>query len=404
MNKKAIIIGAGVAGPILALQLKKIGLESEIFESRSKDNTKEGAFLGLTPNGLNVLKEFVDLSLLKEDYTPGSMKFFNSKGKQIAELGTAYQKKQYGVETLQLKRANLNKYARIAATEAGIKIEYNKKFVSYRETHDQVTAHFADGTTATGDIMIGCDGMFSEVRKQLFPDASVIKYTKLISTGGYAKIPGLSKPLDSIRMTFGERGFFAYSVSDKGEVWWFNNYFRAQEPKPYEIEQTLKTEIQDHLADVHKNDDPLFSQIIKNSHEIIAYPIYDVPKLSHWYKGRVCLIGDAAHGISPHIGQGASLALEDTVVIAELLKLYKDYSTAFQAFQSERQPRVEKVIKSARKVGDTKTKTNPVAAWFRDRLIGFFIGKQIQQLDWIYGWTYSHKKSLTSTSDNLKYP
>lgn len=393
MNKKAIIIGAGVAGPILALQLKKIGFEAEIFESRPEDNTKEGAFLGLTPNGLNVLKEFIDLRMLKDDYTPGSMKFFNSKGKQIAELGTAYQKQQYGVETLQLKRANLNKYARIAATDAGIKIGYDKKFVGYDETNDQVTAYFADGTTATGDIMIGCDGMFSEVRNQLFPEVSAIKYTKLISTGGYAKIPELSEPLDSIRMTFGERGFFAYSVSDRGEVWWFNNYFREQQPKPKEIEKTLKTEIQDYLVNVHKNDDPLFSKIIRNSHEIIAYPIYDVPKLSHWYKDRICLIGDAAHGISPHIGQGASLALEDTVVIAELLKLYKDYRTAFQIFQARRQPRVEKVIKSARKVGDTKTKTNPIAAWFRDRLIGFFIGKQIQQLDWIYGWTYSDKNN-----------
>ena len=393
MNKKAIIIGAGVAGPILALQLKKIGFDAEIFESRSEDNTKEGAFLGLTPNGLNVLKEFIDLRMLKDDYTPGSMKFFNSKGKQIAELGTAYQKQQYGVETLQLKRANLNKYARIAAADAGIKIGYDKKFVRFDEINDQVTAYFADGTTVTGDIMIGCDGMFSEVRNQLFPEVSAIKYTKLISTGGYAKISELSAPLDSIRMTFGERGFFAYSVSDKGEVWWFNNYFRAQQPKPQEIEKTLKTEIQDHLINVHKNDDPLFSKIIRNSHEIIAYPIYDVPKLLHWHKGRVCLIGDAAHGISPHIGQGASLALEDTVVIAELLKLHEDYRTVFQIFQAKRQPRVEKVIKSARKVGSTKTKTNPIAAWFRDRLIGFFIGKQIQQLDWIYGWTYSDKNN-----------
>lgn len=388
MNKKAIIIGAGIAGPILALQLKKIGFDSEIFESRSEDNTKEGAFLGLTPNGLNVLKEFVDLKLLKGDYTPGSMKFFNSKGKQIAELGTAYQKEQYGVETIQIKRSNLNKYARIAAKEAGIKISYDKKFIKYNESNEQVTAHFADGTTATADIMIGCDGMFSEVRNQLFPDVSAIQYTKLISTGGYAKISELSKPLDSIRMTFGERGFFAYSVSDQGEVWWFNNYFREQQPKPYEIENILKTEIQDHLVNVHKNDDPLFSNIIRNSHEIIAYPVYDLPKLSRWYKGRVCLIGDAAHGISPHIGQGASLALEDTVVIAELLKLHKDSGTAFQIFQSERQSRVEKIIKSARKVGDTKTKTNPIAAWFRNCFIGFFIGKQIRQLDWIYGWNY----------------
>lgn len=189
MNRKAIIIGAGVAGPILALQLKKAGFEAEIFESRSADNTKEGAFLGLTPNGLNILKQFVDLGLLKEDYTPGSIKFFNSKGKQIAELGTAYQQQRYGVETIQLKRANLNKHVRIAAKAAGIKTGYDKKFVRYEETKDQVIAYFADGTSATGDVMIGCDGMFSEVRSQLFPEIPVLRYTKLISTGGYAKLP-----------------------------------------------------------------------------------------------------------------------------------------------------------------------------------------------------------------------
>lgn len=393
MNKKVIIIGAGVAGPILALQLKKRGFEPEIFESRSEGNIKEGAFLGLTPNGLNVLKEYIDLNLLKEDYTPGSMKFFNAKGKQIAEVDTAYQKQQYGVETIQIKRANLNKYVRMAAIDAGIKISYNKKFIRCHEENELITAYFADGTKADADIMIGCDGMFSEVRNQLFPNVSAIKYTKLISTGGYAKVPELSKPLDSIRMTFGERGFFAYSVSDKGEVWWFNNYFREEKPKLQEIEKKLKTEIQDHLVNVHKNDDPLFSKIIKNSHEIIAYPIFDLPKLLHWHKGRVCLIGDAAHGISPHIGQGASLALEDTIVIAELLKLHKDYRTAFQIFQSHRQPRVEKIIKSAREVGNTKIKTNPIVAWFRDHLLGFFIGRQIQQLGWIYGWIFSHKSS-----------
>ncbi|GAA4178389.1 hypothetical protein GCM10022218_28930 [Sphingobacterium ginsenosidimutans] len=100
-----------------------------------------------------------------------------------------------------------------------------------------------------------------------------------------------------------------------------------------------------------------------------------MPKLLQWYKGRVCLIGDAAHGISPHIGQGASLALEDTIVIAELLKLNIGYTQAFQLFQTDRQPRVERVIRSAMKVGSTKTKTNPITVWFRDRLIVFFIKK-----------------------------
>ncbi len=386
MTKKAIIIGAGVAGPIMALQLQKIGYDSEIYESRSAENIHEGAFLGITPNGLNVLKEFINTDSLKSDFTPGSIRFYNHSGNQIAELLTAYQKDLYGCETLQIKRSNFNIAVREAAVNKGIRIHYSKKFKKLTETGDKVTATFEDNSKAEGDLLIACDGMFSSVRSFLFPDTSFLHYTKLISTGGFAHVPGLSTPSTAIRMCFGERGFFAYSVSDRGEVWWFNNYYREVEPGRSETELSLKEEIKHKLLEIHKNDDPLFSEIIKHTDDIIAYPVYDLPKLPNWYKGRVCLIGDAAHGISPHVGQGASLALEDTLVLSHYLEKEKNFSAAFQNFQDERKPRVEKVIKTAQKVGNTKSKTNPIAAWFRDRLIGFFIKQQIKQLDWLYGW------------------
>lgn len=387
-NKKIIIIGAGVCGPVLAMQLKKKGGQVEIFESRGPQNINEGAFLGITPNGLNILKQFVELTELMKDSARGSMKFFNSRGKMIAEAPTAYQRAKYGVETFQLKRANLNSIIREAAADEGVQIQYNKKLISVEQNGNSVKAFFEDGTYALGDLLIGCDGMFSSVRKLIFPEENRIRYTKVISTGGYARLPHLSQPLDSIQMTFCERGFFAYSVSNNGEIWWFNNYRREQEPQPRETETTLKEEIRRNLLDVHKNDDPIFSEIIKKSEDIIAYPVYDIPKLPFWYKQRVCLIGDAAHGISPHVGQGASLALEDTVVLTDVLDNETSYESAFEKFQGMRKQRVEKIIRTAQKIGDTKTKINPVAAWFRDKLIGFFIKQQLSKQDWLYGWRY----------------
>ncbi len=386
MTKKAIIIGAGVAGPIMALQLKKIGYEAELFESRSAEDIHEGAFIGITPNGLNVMKEFVDLESLKSDFTPGSISFYNNSGKQIAELQTDYQRSLYGCETLQIKRSNLNIKAREAAVKHGVIINYGKKFKSINQSEDKVSATFEDGSAATGDILIACDGMFSAVRSFLFQDSKLLRYTKLISTGGFARVQELSAPTSEIQMHFCERGFFAYAVSDRGEVWWFNNYYREVEPNRTELQHSLREEIRSHLLEIHKNDNPIFSTIIKNTGDIIAYPVYDLPSLPHWYKGRVCLIGDAAHGISPHLGQGASLALEDTLVLSHCLGTEKTIESAFRQFQDQRRPRVEKTIKTAQKVGNTKSKINPVAAWFRDRLIGFFIKKQIQQLDWLYGW------------------
>ncbi|RPE08938.1 monooxygenase [Chitinophaga lutea] len=387
-GKKIIIIGAGVCGPALAIQLKRKGGHAEIFESRSEENIHEGAFLGITPNGLNILRQFIDLHELKEDSTPGAIKFYNAKGKMIAEGPTGYQLEKYGAETLQLKRSNLNRCIREAAAAEGVQIRYNRKLTRLEQDENTVTAFFDDGTVASGDMLIGCDGIFSTVRQQIFPGENGLRYTKLISTGGYARHPRLAQPSDAIHMTFGERGFFAYAVSGQGEVWWFNNYRRNEEPAPHEIRTTLKEEIRQNLLTVHKNDDPLFSEIIRNSSDIIAYPVYDIPELPYWYKNRVCLMGDAAHGISPHVGQGASLALEDSVVLTDLLGRKEHCSEAFAEFQAARSGRVEKIIRTARKIGDTKAKINPVAAWFRDRLIGFFIRKQLSKLDWLYGWKY----------------
>lgn len=386
MEKKAIIIGAGVAGPVLAMQLQKSGYVAEVYEARDKNDTKEGAFLGLTPNGLNVLREFVDLNKFKADYTPGTMKFYNAKGKQIAELSTSYQKEKYGTETIQIKRSDLSKYTREAAAAKGIAIHYNKICVKVLDHAQGVEAFFEDGTSASGDILVACDGTFSAVRKQLFPEAYKPSYTKLISTGGYARLDGFLKPTDSIHMTFGERGFFAYAVSNKGEVWWFNNYHREGEPSREEFQRTLNEEIKNYLLEVHKNDDPLFSKIIRASDEMIVYPVYDIPTLKKWYKGNICLIGDAAHAVSPHVGQGASLALEDTAILARLLREEFSAEQAFEKFQEARQERVEKIIKTARKIGDNKSKPNPIATWFRDKLIGFFIEGEMKKLDWVYGF------------------
>ncbi len=187
-------------------------------------------------------------------------------------------------------------------------------------------------------------------------------------------------------MTFGERAFFAYAISNQGEVWWFNNYFRDNEPSREETQSSLVEEIRAHLLQLHINDNPVFSTIIQASTEIFAYPIYDLPNLPNWYKGRICLIGDAAHATSPHIGQGASLALEDTAVLTKCLGETDDLLVAFSNFQQMRQPRVQKIVKGARKIGNNKSKPNPVANWFRDRFLKVFIKEEIKKVDWVYGY------------------
>jgi 2-polyprenyl-6-methoxyphenol hydroxylase-like FAD-dependent oxidoreductase len=314
------------------------------------------------------------------------MYFYNSKAKEIAVLSTHYQKSRYGNETMQVKRWHLYELMHDLLRKEGVTIHYGKKAVNIIEDTTGVQVKFYDNTTTKGDLLFGCDGAFSLIRKTVFPKEATAQFTKIIGTGGFAYLPELEKASKGINMTFGERGFFAYAVSNNNEIWWFNNYFREREPTKEEIKTVLKAEIIDHLLDLHKNDDPLFSKIIKASHEIAAYPIYDIPKLEKWHTARVCLIGDAAHATSPHVGQGASLAMEDTVCLIKCLEENANAERAFERFQQLRQPRVEKIIQQARKIGNAKSKPNPIAVWFRDRMLKFFIKSQIKKLDWIYGY------------------
>jgi 2-polyprenyl-6-methoxyphenol hydroxylase-like FAD-dependent oxidoreductase len=385
-SKKAIIIGCGIAGPAMAIFLKRIGIQSVIYEARKADGSDAGVFLGISPNGLNVLKEFLPLGKLLTEYTTGSMKFYNSKNKNIGSLDSSYQMQRYSAETIQIKRGHLNRQIRDAAIKEGIEIISEKKLKSVTQSEEKVTAIFEDSSEASADFLIGCDGIHSVTRKSVFPDAPAMSYTGLLSIGGVARIKNAEKYSKTIHMVFGEKAFFAYAVSNTNEVWWFNNIARDSEPAKNELSGIEKQQLKYTMLDLHKNDPAPISEIIEAASQIEIYPVYDIPSLPEWHKGRVCLIGDAAHATAPHIGQGASLALEDTICLAKCIRDADDLEKAFAQFQTERKERVEKIIKQARKIGDVKAVPNRMQRFFRDLLLGVFVKKEAKKMDWVYSY------------------
>ncbi len=385
-TRKAILIGAGIAGPAMALQLRRIGIQPVVYESRPRLDENEGVFLGLTPNGQNALRPLVDPAGLREEYTPGKMEFYNARGRKIGEIDTAGQRERYGAETLQVKRGKLNGLLWQTALSQQIPICTGKRLSGLRQTGNGVTVTFADGTGDEADLLIGCDGVHSATRKLLFPRAPLPRYTGLLSTGAFARLPGMESLFGSIRMVFGEKAFFAYAVSNRGEVWWFNNYRRAQEPLPGEVERELTGEIKRHLLELHRNDPDPIGAIIGATDAIAAYPIYELPLLQKWHQGSACLIGDAAHATSPHIGQGAALALEDTVVLAKCLRDIAQPEKAFAVFGAQRRDRVQRIVQQARKVGDNKTAPGRIGQLFRDLLLPFFVRREAKKTEWVYAY------------------
>ncbi|MET1007435.1 MAG: FAD-dependent monooxygenase, partial [Propionibacteriaceae bacterium] len=123
---------------------------------------------------------------------------------------------------------------------------------------------------------------------------------------------------------------------------------------------------------------------------LTGYPIYDLPHVPHWSRGRVVAVGDAVHAISPSAGQGASLALEDAATLARCLRDSPSYEQAFANYQQLRQPRAEKIVKYARAINAQKRVTKSrVGVAIRDAMMPLFLRRAAQDTrnDWLYNHT-----------------
>lgn len=386
MNRKVIIIGAGIAGPAMAIQLQRLGIIAEIFEARRETAMQEGLFMGLTPNGLNVLSEYIDIEELYDEYTTGTIGFYNAKGRKIGNLSTSNQISTYGMATIQIKRARISALLRKEAENKGINIRYHAKLTAITTTESGITVSLQDGTSHQADFVIACDGVHSICRKIIFPDAPAPKYTMQLSTGGIIEANDMEIDENEIKMIFGQKAFFAFAKSNKNRIWWFNNFYREKEPTKEAIQTSLQTEIKAYLLRTHQCDPKPVTEIIQQTDDIFAYPVYEMPVLDQWYTDRVCLIGDAAHATSPHIGQGASLALEDTIILGRCLAKYDKNEVAFRRFQQLRKNRVHKIVHQARKVGKQKANPGAVATFFRDLLLRHFIKLETKKMHWVYAY------------------
>ena len=113
-------------------------------------------------------------------------------------------------------------------------------------------------------------------------------------------------------------------------------------------------------------------------------PAWHIVSLPAWHRGAVCLLGDAAHAIGPHVGQGAALALEDAFVLAKCLRDIPDVSRAFSAFEHMRRPRVEPVVKQSRRTGQQKAPTGWLGRRIRDLILPVFLRSSAQSANELY--------------------
>lgn len=377
-DKKALIIGGGIAGPALALFLKRTGLQPTVFEAY-ESAADIGGGLQIAPNGMQVLKQLnLTELLLKSGVESAEFCFENQSGKVLACIpnGPA---SRYDLPAIMVSRSVLHAVLLQELEREGVPVHYSKRLQGIVADETGVTAEFADGSMAEGTILIGADGIHSQTRQIIFPETPPPFYTGLVVIGGFARDPSLRAANEEVRsrahMIYGTNGFFGYGYYDQSDptaIMWWSHQQRAEEPSKEELKSVDVDTLREQLIDRHRGWGHPVQAILRSSQRMLWGPIHDLPNLRAWSRDRVVLIGDAAHAISPHAGQGVSLALEDAICLARHLRS-EPHADAYLNFQRDRQERIEKIVAEARKRGESKHPLPPAGAKIRDFMLGMFL-------------------------------
>lgn len=377
-TNRILIIGGGIGGLATAIALRNVGYEVAVFE-RVAQPREVGAGLSLWANAVKALKQLGLGEMLKAISIPevqGSIRTWN--GTVLTTTSTQELEKALGEPNLIFHRAELHA-ALLQALPADV-VQLGKACTGFQQDANGVTAHFADGDQVRGAALIGADGLHSVVRAQLH-GAQPPTYAGY--TAWRAVIPF---PLERLLPgeTWGAGARFGQVPMSGNRVYWF----AAQTaPEGAHSPDGEKAELLRICRGWHAPIEALIEATPEAA--ILRNDIYDRPPLSRWGEQRVTLLGDAAHPMTPNLGQGACQALEDAVVLARCLRNQADVVAALRAYEVQRIPRTSYIVQQSRRVGVIGQWQQPVAVWLRNFLVKNLLARiQTQQIIRLVGYNF----------------
>lgn len=340
-----LVMGGGVAGSAVAVALRSIGVDVTICEARAADDKGAGLWLHITTNGQSALHALGlrDRMLAQSLVDP-----------RIGTLGRS--------GCAPIRRAGLYRLLNDEAVARGARLLHDKKLVSADEKDGQVIARFADGSEMSGDVLVGCDGIHSRTRSIIDPEAPSPREIPLLNLGGLSS--GVDAPGQPSRLQFEpcSRGFFGYTTSaDRNEVWWFSNLPTMTESSRRELLSASQEKLFEILLDVFAEAPEYVRNVIRATYsDLYALPTQDLPNVPTWRRSNMIILGDAAHAATPTSGQGASMALEDAVVLAKCVRDMPTWPEASDAYERLRRKRVEDIVALGARASATKLSDNTI--------------------------------------------
>jgi salicylate hydroxylase len=329
------IIGGGIGGLTTAIALLKQGFNVQVYE-RAQALRPIGAGLTLSPNGLNSLNA-IQPGLVEALKQAGSslntLTLQRSTGETIATKPIQMQQ-QYGQPLLNIQWSQLQ--AILAAAVPSDRIHLNHRFIGFEQTDRGIQSQFANGAIVSSDLLIGADGIHSAVRQALIGDGSPT-YAGRLSWRAVIQYPHAQLlPNTSTLMIAPDGKNFLLVDVGKGYTFWSAGALSADDTVCLEA-----VEVKARVLDVFAGWAEPVTAIVEATPaiDIVERPIWDRPPLASWSKGRVTLLGDAAHPVVPALGQGANTAFEDAYELAASLASASTFDLAFQAYETSRIPR-----------------------------------------------------------------
>ena len=388
--RKALIIGAGIAGLATATLLRRAGFEAEVYEAWP-EMTDIGGGLQIAPNGMHVLAELgLDGEVKRAGSVASGMTFHAQSGRTLGAINRNMETR-FGQPAVNIRRGLLHDMLLSQARWHAVDVRFGKRLVGVDDLPGQpLQARFNDGSSADGDFLIGADGVHSTARACVLPHGPQPFDTGLVGFGGF--IPrALLDEYDvghDVRMTFGRTGCFGYGFCGpdpaSGAMWWSTQPAGGLTASDYRA--LGQREIKRHLRAIHGDWHQPIPDILDAVTDIVVTATLDVASLPTWRRGRTVLVGDAAHATSPHAGQGASLALEDASRLGRLVAAEEDLDMAFMRFEDQRRTRVERVVAVARQNGNNKREFGVVGAFVRDQMIRVMLPMFASRQDWMYDY------------------
>ncbi|WP_165831004.1 FAD-dependent monooxygenase [Sphingomonas pokkalii] len=375
---RILIVGAGIGGLCTAVALAQIGAEVDVIDIKP-DNAVAGVGWGLRTNGLRALRE---IGLLEPTLSIGfptpPLSYFDRNGHHVVDI--PYGRQFDGMpNNVQLPRLGFLEMASARALEAGCSIRMSTTATDIQQDADGVTVELSDGSSHRYDLVIGFDGINSSIRRYLFGEAYVP-----VRSGGVAWRAPVRAPdtLKGAIFCHGFGGKVGFVPLAGGMMYVIVTHYEPGRPRhdPAAFPQIMHQRAREMMGDSAFMAAEIDS--LRTATNVAYTPLDTVLVPYPWHRGRVMIMGDAAHAMTPYLGSGAAMAIEDGVVFAKLLRSDDTLYDVQTKFMARRYPRVKAIWdQSLKMMHEEFDSATPEAL---DRRLAYLVHEEPKVLDYIH--------------------